>query len=174
MFHLKAAALMIAFSSPASSQHVHGSSDRPTEVGQAGFAALAEIVEMLSADPKTDWSRVDITALRDHLVDMDRLTMHAMVTTSTSDRAIKFMVSGDRETAKVIKRMTAAHAPMLAAETGWRVEVDANPDGAAVTITATRDDEVARIKALGFFGVMTVGAHHQSHHLLIASGADPH
>jgi hypothetical protein len=27
---------------------------------------------------------------------------------------------------------------------------------------------------LGFFGVMTIGAHHQAHHLQMTMGEDPH
>ena len=30
----------------------------PTESGQSAFAAIHEIVELLEADPKTDWSKV--------------------------------------------------------------------------------------------------------------------
>ena len=52
--------------------HAHGAA-LPTEPGQGAFAALSEIVALLSADPATDWSRVDIAALHAHLMDMDRL-----------------------------------------------------------------------------------------------------
>jgi hypothetical protein len=31
-----------------------------------------------------------------------------------------------------------------------------------------------RLKALGFIGLMTLGMHHQEHHLMIASGRGPH
>lgn len=54
---------------------------QPTEPGQGAFAAIAEIVALLSADTSTDWSRVDITALREHLVDMNQLTLNADVET---------------------------------------------------------------------------------------------
>ena len=174
MIHLKAAILLIGLNSPVWAQHAHNSSHGPTEVGQAGFAALAEIVEILSADPKTDWSQVDITALRKHLVDMDRLTMEAKVTTSITEQEVTFKISGDYKTAETIKRMTAAHGPMLAGETGWVVEVEPILDGAVMTLTDVRAGDLNRIRALGFFGVMTIGAHHQSHHLMIATGADPH
>ena len=33
---------------------------------------------------------------------------------------------------------------------------------------------VEKLKALGFIGVMTVGMHHQEHHLMIARGMHPH
>ena len=38
---------------------------------------IAEIVSILEADPATDWTKVDLSALRQHLVDMNRLTLDA-------------------------------------------------------------------------------------------------
>ncbi len=43
----------------------------PKEPGQGAFATIAEIVALLTSDPKTDWSKVDIAGLREHLIDMD-------------------------------------------------------------------------------------------------------
>src|SRR5512146_836108 len=51
----------------------------PTQPGQAAFGAISEIVRMLEADSTTDWSRVNIEALRQHLIDMDDVIMHAAV-----------------------------------------------------------------------------------------------
>jgi len=51
----------------------------PTQGGQAAFAAIQEIVRILDADPKTDWSRVNLEGLRRHLQDMDEVTMRAAV-----------------------------------------------------------------------------------------------
>ncbi len=45
------------------------------------------------------------------------------------------------------------------------------PGGAALVVTGSDPD---RIRALGFIGVMTVGMHHQAHHLALASGQNPH
>src|SRR5438046_3161300 len=64
--------------SPALSQHVHHpkppqpgpAMSAPREPGQSAFAAIQEIVALLEADPGTDWTKVDIEALRRHLVDM--------------------------------------------------------------------------------------------------------
>ena len=50
-----------------------------TEPGQGAFAALSEVVRYLEADQETDWSRVDLSSLRAHLVDMDRLVSEAEV-----------------------------------------------------------------------------------------------
>ena len=49
----------------------------PTETGQSAFAVIAEIVAILDAEPNIDWSSVYIDALREHLIDMDELTLRA-------------------------------------------------------------------------------------------------
>ena len=49
----------------------------PTMAGQDAFGAIQEIVRILEADPKSDWSKVDLEALRQHLIDMNELTLRA-------------------------------------------------------------------------------------------------
>jgi len=34
--------------------------------------------------------------------------------------------------------------------------------------------DAAKLKGLGSFGLMTLGMHHQIHHLMIARGQNPH
>ena len=64
-------------------------------------------------------------------------------------------------------------AHYLVAEDGriWRMVAEEVPGGAAMTVTGS---DVERIRALGFIGIMTVGMHHQAHHLAIANGNNPH
>ena len=88
---LRAAAVVLAVLCPAyacaqSSPHHHNAPTprahatvAPTQPGQGAFAAIQEIVDILEADPRTDWSKVDIGALRQHLEDMDNVTLHAQV-----------------------------------------------------------------------------------------------
>lgn len=40
----------------------------PTQPGQAALGAIQEIVRMLESDPDTDWSKVNLAALHEHLV----------------------------------------------------------------------------------------------------------
>ena len=47
-----------------------GLTDTVTMPGQDAFGAIQEIVQILQSDPKTDWSKVNIDALRQHLIDM--------------------------------------------------------------------------------------------------------
>ena len=45
--------------------------------GQAAYATMAAIVAMLEADSTTDWSKVNIEALRQHLIVMNEVTLRA-------------------------------------------------------------------------------------------------
>lgn len=167
-------------STQAVAQHAHkqhammSRSNMPMETGQATFAAIAEIAALLNKDPGTDWTKVDLDALREHLLDMDRVTMAAMAETSVEEDAVTFTVSGTDATIGSIQRMTGAHAVMLAEDTGWQVTTETTDTGAVMRIEPAQADDLARIEGLGFFGVMTVGAHHQMHHLAIAKGSEPH
>src|SRR6516225_4871594 len=47
-----------------------GMTGQPILPGQDAFGAIQEIVQILQSDPTTDWSKVNISALRQHLIDM--------------------------------------------------------------------------------------------------------
>ena len=169
---LTVVAVLLAF--PASAQHAHSSSAGPTETGQSAFAAISEIVQILLDDPNTDWTKVNIQALRDHLVDMDLVTNEATVATRTEGRVVEFVVTGQGEVGDAVQRMTLAHSPMLEMAAGWSVVSEPLDGGATMRIEVGTDQELARVLGLGFFGVMTIGAHHQAHHMQMALGEDPH
>ena len=57
-----------------------GLSGQPTLPGQDAFGAIQEVVQILESDPTTDWSKVNIAALREHLIDMNEVTLHAAAT----------------------------------------------------------------------------------------------
>lgn len=160
---------LIALGTAAQAQHAH-SAAAPTEPGQSAFAAIAEIVAILRADPATDWSKVDVPALQRHLVDMDLVTTGAVATTSRSDDAVVFKVTGPEPVVAALHRMAPAHAPVLDDETGWTTSVETRPDGIEMRI----EGEADMIAALGFHGVMAIGDHHRQHHLALALGGMPH
>src|ERR1700741_1796256 len=56
---------------------MHATSTTPRMPGQDAFGAIQQIVQILDADPKTDWSKVDLEALRQHLIDMNEVTLRA-------------------------------------------------------------------------------------------------
>lgn len=154
-------------------QHANRSSST-SETGQSQFAVIAEIVTLLRDDPKTNWAQVDIKALRDHLVDMDNVTTKAAVERSIDGLSVTFSVTGEDVIAQSIQRMVLAHSPMLEQATGWPTVANEQPSGATMEVQGTSQAELVQISGLGFFGLMTIGAHHQQHHLMIATGRSPH
>lgn len=146
----------------------------PTEAGQAAFAAIHEIVGMLVADPQTDWSKVNIEALRQHLIDMDNVTMRADVAAEDVPGGARFRVSGQGGVVGAIRRMTLAHAAMMQGAGGWTYAARELPGGAELVVTAKDPADAVKIRALGYIGLMALGSHHQKHHLMIAKGENPH
>jgi hypothetical protein len=149
------------------------STELPSQPGQAAFAAIQEIVQILEADPRTDWSKVDIELLRQHLIDMSNVTLRAHITSEPIDGGMRFIVSGDGEVRGSIRRMTSAHAVTMDGVNGWHFKTKGTEDGAIFEVRVPPQD-TAKLKALGFIGVMTRGMHHQEHHLMIARGEHPH
>ena len=145
----------------------------PTQPGQAAFAAVQEIVEILEADPATDWSKVNIEALRQHLIDMDNVTLRAEVKSEPIDGGIRFIVSGAGPVKDSIQRMVMAHAATMDGVENWTFAATPMEAGAILTVT-TPSADAEKLRALGFIGVMTRGMHHQDHHLMIARGHHPH
>ncbi len=146
----------------------------PTEPGQGAFATIAEIVTILQSNPNTDWSKVSIQTLREHLVDMDLVTLEANVETLVEENSIGFAVSGVGRTRQAIKAMVIAHADQLRLATDWDVTAIETETGATLTIETKTIHEDQKVRALGFFGIMSIGAHHQEHHLMMALGDDAH
>ncbi len=145
----------------------------PTQAGQGAFAAIQEIVEILEADPRTDWSKVDIEALRQHLIDMNNVTLYAAVTSEPVEGGMRFTVTGTGPVRDSIRRMLSAHAHTMDGAGGWRYAARDIDSGATLTVRVPPQDLV-KLKALGFIGVMARGMHHQEHHLMIARGEHPH
>ena len=148
----------------------HGGGTVPKEPGQAAFGALAEIVETLNRDSNTDWEKVDIDGLRRHLVDMNELTLNAKVRTEQREGSVVFHVSGSGNTLRAIQAMVPAHANQLMRSLNWKTETHSTKDGVIFTISSSEPNQLLRLKALGFFGVMATGSHHQVHHLQMATG----
>ncbi len=156
------------------SGHAGMTSAQPTETGQDAFAAIQEIVAILSADPKTDWSQVNIDALRDHLVDMHLVTLYAKVQSETLDNGMRYQVTGQGDTVGAIKRMVTAHALQVSNDAKWQVQTTERADGVVLVVTSSVPAHVAKIRGLGFSGFMVQGNHHKPHHLMMAKGSFGH
>lgn len=137
------------------------------------FAALAEIVQILEADPRTDWTKVNLERLRLHLADMDLVTLRTRVTSTVVPGGAQFVVRGTGDVAAAVKRMTGAHVTMVTAAGGPNVQRTELVDGVRLVVTAHDVNDavaVARIRGLGFIGFLTSGDHHGAHHLALARG----
>lgn len=147
---------------------------QPTQGGQAAFATIAEVVRLLEADSATDWAKVDLEALRQHLIDMDVVTMRARPRATAIAGGSAFDVTGDASVAPSIRRIVGAHASVLDAMRAWQATSATIPGGVRLTVIArdtTDHAAIARIRGLGFIGLLVQGNHHPTHHLLIAKGA---
>jgi hypothetical protein len=145
-----------------------------TEQGQGAFAALSEIVGVLEADPDTDWGQVDLAGLRAHLVDMDRLVSDTIVEETALPDGLSAMATGDTDTIATLRRMVPAHAAQLAQDDRWTVGAVDAENGVELRVTSGDPAVVARIRGLGFFGLMASQDHHREHHLMMARGEDAH
>lgn len=146
----------------------------PTLPGQDAFGAIQEIVGILEADPKTDWSKVDLEALRQHLIDMNEVTLRAEAAPKQIDGGLQIAVTGSGRTLVAIQRMVPEWAEMAKGLNGWAVKVSALPNGELMTVTATNPKEVQHIRGLGFIGLLASGNWHQMHHLMMARGQFTH
>lgn len=149
----------------------------PVQAGQAIFAALTEITRQLEADSSTDWTKVDLEALRQHLIDMDNVTRLSRVVSVPISGGVQLQVTGDRAVAASIRRMISRHAKMLEAEGAWRVTTAPIAGGLAWRVVASDSANtaaIARIRGLGFAGLLVYGDHHTRHHMMIARGAGAH
>jgi hypothetical protein len=148
--------------------------DGPKEGGQSAFAAIQEIVALLDADLKTDWSKVNIEALRQHLIDMNNVTLGSVVVTTETAQTIAFKVSGEGSVKDSIRRMVMAHAKTMNGVEGWVYVASEDSEGATLTVTPPDAQQLVKLKAFGFIGMMTRGMHHQQHHFMIAKGMNAH
>jgi hypothetical protein len=148
----------------------------PTMPGQDAFGAIQEIVRILEADPKTDWSKVNLEALRQHLIDMSEVTLKADAVTKPIDGGIEVTVTGTGRTVEAIQRMVPAQAHQLDQThlNDWSARTESLPNGVLLTVTSGDPQQVQHIRGLGFIGIMASGSHHQAHHLAMAKGEFMH
>ena len=142
--------------------------------GQDAFGAIQEIIAILEADADTDWSKVDISGLRAHLVSMNRLVLDSAVFEEEIDGGLEMTISGHGRTLEAIQEMVPAHALTIDGVNGWEVWAKTTTQGAIFTVTSSDTAEITHIRGLGFFGLMSTGSHHQAHHLGLARGTGMH
>ena len=145
----------------------------PTLPGQDAFGAIQEIVRILDADPATDWSKVNVERLRQHLIDMNDVVLRSRVKAVAVPAGLAMDVTGTGRTAQAIRSMVIPHAVELDGMPQWSARTERIPGGVRLTVKAKDANDartIARIRGLGFIGLLTEGAHHQPHHLAMAKG----
>ena len=70
---------------------------------------------------RTDWSKVDVDALRQHLIDMDEVTMRATAQKEPIENGLRIKVIGTDRTLEAIQRMVPEHARNIDGMNGWTV-----------------------------------------------------
>jgi hypothetical protein len=153
---------------------MHGASTIPTLIGQDAFGAIQEIVQILDADPNTDWSKVDLEALRQHLIDMNEVTLRADADPKQIDGGLEIAVTGSGRTLIAVQRMVPAWAQTMNGHQEWSTKAAPLPNGELLTVTAADPKEVQHIRGLGFIGLLVSGSMHQPHHLAMAKGEFDH
>ena len=133
-----------------------------------------EITRILEADSTTNWSTVNLEALRQHLIDMDNVTLRAVVKQRDVAGGMTADVTGSGAVVGSIQRMLTMHANMLDQSSDYHAVTEPLPDGVRFTVTAKHTGDaklVARIRqGLGSAGLLTEGDHHARHHLALARG----
>jgi hypothetical protein len=154
---------------------MHGSSaTTPTLPGQDAFGAIQEVVRILDANPKTDWSKVDLEPLRQHLIDMNEVMLHAEAAPKQIDGGLEIAITGSGRTLVAIQRMIPAYAQIANGHNRWSAKASELPNGELLTVTANDPKEIRHIRGLGFIGLLASGSWHQSHHLAMAKGQFDH
>jgi len=85
-------------------------------------------------------------------------------------------VTGKGRTAQSVRSMLIPHAAELDAVPAWSAKAEQIPDGVRLVMIARDPGDtktVARIRGLGFAGLLVQGGHHGPHHLAMAKGEMP-
>jgi hypothetical protein len=82
-------------------------------------------------------------------------------------------ITGTGRTEQAIRAMVVPHSAELDRMPEWSARTEPIAGGVRLVVAAKKPDDlrtVARIRGLGFAGLITEGAHHQPHHLAMAKG----
>ena len=148
------------------------------EAGNDAYGTIQEVMYKLQENKNTNWSKVNLEALRLHLIDMYDMTFSVNVIEQkhiTNGLAIRVMPTTSRSSI-ALKKIFSAHAGMLEKESGFNVGIthDKEYDVYSLKVTTNNKNRIDEIRGLGYIGLMAYGKHHQPHHWAIATGSNPH
>ena len=146
-----------------------------TEAGTDPFAVIQEAIALLEANPDTDWSTVNIEALRLHLIEMQDMTLNVTVEQQPVSFGFQAVITPTTNRAlQSMSQVLSAHPSQMKEETGWDMVVTNNNGIFTIAVTTDQLQDVDKIRGLGYIGIMAYGNHHQQHHWAMASGENPH
>jgi hypothetical protein len=147
-----------------------------TEAGNDAFGTIQEVIAKLNSDPSTDWNKINIEALRLHLLDMHDMTLNIeVISQKPIPNGLEAIVRPTTNRAAfALERVFKAHPAQLKRETGWDMQVVKNSGQYTLTITSENPKDTSKIRGLGYIGLMAYGNHHQPHHWAMAVGKNPH
>lgn len=158
------------------SSHMQSNETTLSEAGQDAFGTIQEVIRKLDSNPNTDWKNVNLETLRQHLIDMNDMTLHVDV---ISQKPIKngsevVIKPTTQRSIRAMKRILSVHPKQLNMETGWDMNATEVGDTYILKTTSNNQNEVDKIRGLGYIGLMAIGMHHQQHHWMMAIGKNPH
>lgn len=165
--------MIVGIAGTANGQHqMHINSSPLSKAGNDIFGTIQEVIQKLDANPNTDWSQVDLEALRQHLLDMKAFTEEVKVISKDQiEKGVEVTVRPHSERAiQALNKLSGMHPAMIKREKGWDMSMTQNGDNWTIKCTTDDESEVAKIRALGYIGLLAEGAHHQLHHWMTATG----
>jgi len=157
-------------------QMIKSTESNLTQAGNDVFATIQEVIVRLNNNPDTDWAKVDIEALRQHLLDMNDMAVNVEVLKQkTLINGLRLAIQGTTARAeKTLVRVFKEHPIYLKRETGWNMKVERYGKQFIVTTTTEKPEQVQKIIALNYIGLMAYGKHHQVHHWGMSTGQNLH
>ena len=147
-----------------------------TENGNDAFGTIQEAIQALNDKKDLDWSKVKIETLRQHLQDMNNMTLNVEILSqeNVENGARVIVKPHNAEVRASLERVLAAHPPQMKRETGWTMNIIQEKDFFTIETTTQVISETEKVRALGYIGWMALGNHHQHHHWALINGENPH
>ncbi len=113
----------------------------------------------LKQNSRTDWSKVNIEALRQHLIDMNNVTLATKIKSEPIEGGMRFLVTGGGD--RFDTCMLSAHAATMDGIGEWHFSVR-EADGGAIFTVRVPPQDAKKLRGLDFIGAMSRGMHHRT------------
>ncbi len=126
----------------------------PREMGSGLYTTLAELVYLLEKDDRTDWSKVDLTRVRNEVLALDLILSEAEVAQENTEEGVILTVTGSEAVMDAARPTLGTLSAELAQATGWTSTSDVVEDSIVWTVSDPQKQVVDRIQGLGFYGLV--------------------